>query len=117
LRTVRPHAAPASDAAPISQSRRATYSAPADFAFTHDPLTGSVTRHETSPAARPTMKCGIAQDATPIDDAYRAPERERPPLPATAPTRWSELEGSPVQDVRDTAGALARSIPTPAAVH
>jgi hypothetical protein len=92
-------------------------SGPADFAFTHDPLSGSVTRHERGAAAKPSER-GAGRAALPVDGGvYGAPEPDLPPLPATAPTSWSDLEGGAVHVARDTAGALAQSIPIPAAVH
>jgi hypothetical protein len=115
VRADRPPAARATDAAETPRVRRTASSAPADVAFTHDPLSGAVTRHEHG-AAVPSAE-HAAGSTKPIDlGAYQSPEADRPASPAAAIAPWRELEPAGTPTAAET-NAIAPPVPAPTAVH
>lgn len=116
VRADRPPAARATDAAETPRVRRTASSAPVDFAFTHDPLSGAVTRHERG-AAVPSLE-RAAGGTKPVDlGVYQSPEADRPASPVAAIAPWRELEPAGTPNAADAASAIAPPIPAPTAVH
>jgi hypothetical protein len=94
--------------------------APADFAFTQDPLSGSITLHVQSSAVQ-AMPGGTAADVASMRSriACARPEYEAGQISIFkgAPTSWSELEAPPVPIADKATGALIVRAPEPTAVH
>ena len=92
----------------------------ADFAFTHDPLSGSVTLHagpdETrriltgSPAEDPAIACRLGSY-----QGYGEPGQGA--LSHEAPVSWSNLEPAAVPTAGRTETRLVAPVPTPDAVN
>jgi hypothetical protein len=96
--------------------RATVSSAPADFAFTHDPLSGVVMRHEHGTAVPTADDAGGGTE--PLDlGVYQAPEADRPAPLAGAIAPWRELEPAGTRKAADATNATAPPTPAPTAVH
>ena len=98
-------------------ARRPAPPAPADYAFTHDPLTGNVTRHESG--LRPSAGEAVARTGgAPVDAGiYQGAEDANGPPQPGGNASWSDLESGAVPAAEEAPGSIARSIPAPTAVH
>ena len=80
---------------------------------THDPLTGSVTRHENGIAVQ-SGETG----ARPVDlGVYDTTEAGRRGPPAAPTASWRELEPSGIPRAADAMGTISPPVPAPTAVH
>ena len=92
----------------------------ADFAFTHDPLSGSVTLHAGPDEPRRILDGSAAEDpaiACRLGSYQGYGEAGQGTLSHEAPVSWSNLEPAAVPTTERTETRLVAPVPNPDAVH
>jgi hypothetical protein len=118
-----PATAPSAWSKPTCEPRRPVVSpqtAADDFAFTHDPLSGSVTLHAGPDATRRIVEGAAAEDPAIARrlGAYRGyGEPDQVTISRNAPVSWSELEPAASPAAENAETHLVCPVRNPDAVH
>jgi hypothetical protein len=118
-RTGEPSASARSGLKPTEPCHAANTPDPADdFAFTLDPLSGSVTLHVGRDGTRHVLDARAAEEtavASRLGISATA-EAARGDVPTVTPQKWSDLEPRPIAAPSERAAIIA-PVPNPDAVH